>query len=268
MGKKKKAPDCPKGAPLWMCTFSDMMSLLLAFFVMLLSFSSMDNRKVKEALTSLHGAFGVLEAEQHSRTDAPIKIVSVSRKPSNKTPKGKLTKTEIKQKERIIQQLVKKSQARDKIDVKVTEGGLHLKIDGDVLFNPGESQLRPGADAVLRELAEPIMLYPNPVEIQGHTDDTPIGAGSRYRSNEHLSFERAYSVMRFYITQVGVEPDRLYCSAFGATMPIADNATVQGRIKNRRVEMVLKAVDEDMTIYNTPLFKPPIPIGELDIEPY
>ena len=270
MARKKKADNSAPGAPLWVLTFSDMMSLLLTFFVMLVAMSSLDNKKIKEALSSLHGAFGVMRLNQTTPKDRPLQMKAMSLQINKqRTPDGKLTRKNLKgAAQSIMQRLDEDPDARKAVEVEVTEKGLNVRMSGDVLFDVGSSQLSAAGRRLLDKVAPVLQPYNNRIEIRGHSDDSPPAPGGKYESNWHIGFLRAYAVMQYYQVEQGMARERFDLGSSADTRPVAPNDTVSGRAKNRRVEILLLADDEDMHIYENPFFKPLVPYGDIRIEPY
>ncbi|MBE7559992.1 flagellar motor protein MotB [bacterium] len=264
---RKRKEDAGRGVPPWIITFSDMMSLLLTFFIMLVALSSLDNRKVKEAISSLHGAFGVMQTSQYSPRDKPIPSRAVAMDASKRKPEGKLVKSQMEGVARALIQEVDQLKAREAVDVEVLEDGLHLRLKNDVLFAPGSADLVPEGLRLLDSLAKQLEPYSNVIEIQGHSDSTRTTSG-RFPTNWHLSFARAYAVMQHYVVERGMERSRFKLAALADTQPLADNDTEAGRARNRRVELVLRAAEEDLAMFDNPMFKPLLPMKDIQIEPY
>lgn len=129
-------------------------------------------------------------------------------------------------------------------DVTISElqGKLTVDILDRILFDSGEAQLKPEGQEVLRKVAGVLAQYPNRrVHVIGHTDNIPIrtGARSRFPSNWELSTARAVAAVRFLSEQAGVDPRRLGAVGYGEFRPLADNATPEGRAKNRRIALVV-----------------------------
>ena len=235
MAKKCKC-ECPECMPEWLATFGDLMSLLLCFFVLLLSMSTMDAKKVKEAIGSLAGALSVLEGGTQTE---------VSR---NRIQKA----TPIEKNDETAQTVNKLSQAVAEfreftaggkgpaIVMEEGEEGFFIRLPADITFKPGSAQISDEDSLLfLKRIAIIIKEYlPKNVEIQikGYTDNQPPPSTSPYTDNWELSAARALSVLKILIKD-GVSPKQLSAAAYGEYHPIAANATPEGRAKNRRVEI-------------------------------
>jgi len=253
MAKKCKC-ECPKCMPGWLATFGDLMSLLLCFFVLLLSMSTMDAKKVKEALGSLAGALSVLEGGTQTE---------VSRERIQKaTPiqKQEETTQTVNKLSQAITEFKQFSKGGKGFNVTLNEGeeGFFIRLPADITFAPGSAEIN-NEDALLflKRIAIIIKQYlPKNVEIQirGFTDNTPPPKDSPYKDNWELSAARALAVLRILIEN-GVNPKQLSAAAYGPYHPIASNNTPEGRAKNRRVEIWFFAKKEQEKIQKSVLDK-------------
>ena len=223
----KKCPECKAGAPEWMVTFSDMTTLLLTFFVLLLSMASLDQRKIKQALGSLQGALGVLESGQKSEMGkeeilSRLDFVTKSKKSESKMLSG-------------IRNYIEQSNLSSSVSVVKTEKGISVRIMDSVLFTPGGADVLESAKPILEKLAGIMKDSPYNVAVEGHTDDIPIST-PRFPSNWELSTARATSVAK-YLISIGVKPDTLSVSGYAQYHPVVPNITLENRARNRRVEI-------------------------------
>jgi len=232
---KKKCPECPECLPEWLAAFGDLMSLLLCFFVLLLSMSSMDAKKVSEAIGSLSGAMSVLEGG--TKTEISKQRIQES------TPIQKQDETS-EAVNRIMQAVIDANEMMEKghgptISVEEAEEGFKIQLPASLLFKPGQAKIE-NQDALLflKRVALIIQQLPKNLEIgvQGYTDNVPPGKNSPFVDNWELSAARAISVLKELIAD-GVDPHRMFAAGYGEYHPIATNATAKGREKNRRVEI-------------------------------
>ena len=219
------------------------MSLLLCFFVLLLSMSSMDAKKISEAIGSLAGAMSVLEggtkteiSKQRILESTPIE----SREESSQ------------QVNRINQAIAEMNEMREKgkgpaVSLSESEDGFVLRLPASLLFKPGQAKIE-NEDALLflKRIALLIEELPNDLEVsvRGHTDDSQPGANSVFQDNWDLSSQRAVSVLK-ELEIGGVKPDRMHAAGFAQYRPEASNANEKGRAKNRRVELYFYARKKD-----------------------
>lgn len=233
--KKKKAAPA-SGAPMWMVTYGDLMSLLLTFFVLLLSFSTIaEPQKFQDAIMSIRTALGVMPDN-----------VSMQFQPRDHTSASN------ERMRRMARELRRRLQVTgQETDVNVRmheqEGILQITLPNAVLFDSGSAQLRAGSEGLMRDVAEVLAMATGAmIEVRGHTDDIPIGAGSPFRDNFDLSYARSKSVTQSLHT-IGQIPLRQFeMIACGPSQPVATNETPEGRAENRRVELFIRGdLEED-----------------------
>ncbi len=258
--QRKKSDDAPSGAPEWMCTFSDMMSLLLCFFVLLFAMSSTEDKKMTQAAGSMKAAFGGLPAPYVIPPIPDRHTEPLISRPAQTVRRTSYAKEELLREE---QQRIKALNLQNVIQVTGTELGITFRLSGDVLFEPGQYQLQAEGIAALEFVAGELIQFPtNPVKVDGHTDNT--NASGDPRVNWLLGANRAYTVMKF-LTGMGspagqVSEDRIVYESFGEYQPLpgADNTTAIGRKQNRRVDITLLQTDEgDGTYFRDPFAKDP-----------
>jgi chemotaxis protein MotB len=235
MAKKHKCPECPPpGAPPWMATYADMVTLLLTFFVLLLSFATMEQVKFNVAMTSLRGALGVLNSRQGVS-------VPVSNMPQFQIGRGRLDQV-VEQMVQQIQSELRQMNLADLLQVNQTRDRLHFTLSEPLLFESGRAEVRQEADEILSVIAEIINMIPFEVRVEGHTDNIPIRT-ARFPSNWELSFGRGLALTQKFM-EFGVNPSRFQVIGYGEHRPLAENTTAQGRAINRRVEVIINLRDE------------------------
>ncbi len=235
MAKKKKCPDCPPGAPAWMTTFSDMTTLLLTFFVLLITMANFEPVKYALTVQSLQGAFGVLE----TFPTVPIHpIVNIPKKTGDEQTK----KESLKDAEK-IKQIVQTKNLQDAVKVDVTEKGIAIMLRDPVGFASGSADLKEQGKEILKDISEVIKSNPDlKVRVEGHTDNVPINS-QRYRNNWELSSARSLSVVQLLSTQTGIKPENMSAVGYGEYRPIAPNTTPEDRSKNRRIQIFVDYVN-------------------------
>ena len=228
---KRPQPPGDEGAPAWMVTFSDLTTLLLTFFVLLLSFANMDIVKFREMLGSIKDAFGV----QVKRQEAEYVAFS----PSPYEKKSDLTKDEefvLGMVLRIRSLFEADKETKGLVEIAVVKDKVLLRVRNSIMFKPGSAKLLPQAYPILNKIIK--ILEENNVDLKviGHTDDTPVERGP-YPSNWELSAARAGAVVRYIITHSKViKPTRLQAIGLADTRPLVPNINEENRAKNRRVE--------------------------------
>ncbi len=241
MAKRDRCPPQKKGSDSWIMTYGDMMSLLLTFFVLIVSFSSIQESKFQEAAMSLSDAFGVLQS--------PPSVIEM--RDDVVTPLKSASQRDILHEVREMEQSLLDMGLDQEIDIEVTEEGVAFRIHAPFLFESGKADLKSETQGVLNTLAKFIKKVPYPLRIEGHTDSIPI-ATKQFPSNWELSAARAVSVARYFQAQ-GVIPQRLEAVGYGEYHPLATNETPAGREANRRVEMFLKVDPEQGLPQELPL---------------
>jgi chemotaxis protein MotB len=231
--KKQKVRDCPAGAPAWMVTYSDLVTLLLTFFVLLLSMASLDPVRFTEASSSLKDAFGIARDPAH--VDFAIPVLP-SPPISDFSPIQRQTTEKVYEK---IKSQIDSLRLNDSVGVlKRDDESVVLRINDSVLFAPGQVKIAPQSYPVLRMVGDIIQPLPMDLRIEGHTDDSPQ-ADSQLGSWD-LSIERSISVLRFFTRSDLLPLDRMAAIGYGKQRPVRPNSDEASRALNRRVDFVLR----------------------------
>ncbi len=229
MGKKKcKCPPPEAGIPGWVVTYGDMMSLLLTFFILLVSFSSIQESKFKEAMESLQGALGVL-AKYNTVIDLQNMVVHEARQTDT---------SEIYYQIKKLEQFLLDEGLDQAVEIEMMADGIRLRVVDSFLFPSARADLQPGALKLLDKIGGLLDGMGKDIDISGHTDSVPINT-PRFPSNWELSAARAIAVARRF-QELGVNPQRMSAVGYGEFRPLETNATEEGRATNRRVEIFLK----------------------------
>ncbi len=243
MGKKCKQQECPKCLPGWLAAFGDLMSLLLCFFVLLLSMSTMDAKKVSEAVGSLAGALSVLEGGTQTEISPKRNQQATPIESQDETAqKLKTLKKSIVE----INEMTKSADAAQ-TSLEEAEDGFILRLPATLLFKKDSAKIEnEDGKLFLKRVALIIDKLPKDISLNviGHTDDTQRHKGDRWESNWQLSTARATSVVEELIKN-GVEPKILTACGKAEFDPIASNLTPEGKQKNRRVELYFFSLKND-----------------------
>ena len=218
MAKRKEDP--PEGAPEWLLTYGDMITLVLCFFVLLFSMSEIKADKLTRTMQAFQSQFGVLP-----RFKASVQIFVQPRT---------LTQTEAN--------VLRNGPPGVNLNVEAIDQGKKMKIAiaGKQLFRQNEAILLPAGRTYLQTYIAPELKgYENKIEVRGHTAAAPSGTESSFRDEWELSYARAYAVMRYLVDTCGIEERRFRVVAAGSTEPITSNLTPMGQERNRRVEIVM-----------------------------
>ncbi len=264
--------DCPKcppaGAPLWLATFADLMSLLMCFFVLLLSFATMDAKKFKATAESMENAFGVQRDIEAAEIPMGTSIIAQHFSPASTNPtlleeikqSTSQTSTSLdvsleekeKMKQEIMEQALESTQAEaEKIEerlkgdigkglVSVETQGLKIiiRINEKGSFGSGTAILKTGFKPVMNRITQSVIEAKGKVLVSGHTDNIPI-ATDWYRSNWELSAGRSVSVAEFMLKNKKLDPKRIIIEGHADSQPLVPNTSNENRAKNRRVEVIL-----------------------------
>ena len=254
---KKKQEDPPAGSPAWMATFSDLMNLLLCFFVLLFSMSSVDEKKWEEVAASFSQTFSVFTSGATAIGDGLLISNGVSQLNQldeyiNSTGKAaedveeatdilaEVEKQKMEASEELsekVEEALEESGLEDVIDMDFTSQYVQLTINGALLFPSGSAELSDDAAEVLSQVGIILERYADStIEIEGHTDSVPMHS-ARFASNNELSDARALSVFYYLIENTNLDPAIIKHSGRGEYLPVADNGTPEGRALNRRVEI-------------------------------
>jgi chemotaxis protein MotB len=234
---------CPEGAPAWLATMGDLMSNLLVFFVLMLSFANTDKQIFLETMESIQTAFGVIDTNsaQSFNADTLIDWQSKSSTPCEASRMDQASQAPSMD-QRIMQQVqqaIAKNGLSRVVEADASERGVIVRVKGNALFTPASDQLLPISFVFLDEIIRITEEFPYELSIEGHTDDSDIDS-SRFPTNWHLSTARSISVLRYMVDAGKIDPSRVAVSGFGSTRPLVPNDSPENRAANRRVEFVYK----------------------------
>lgn len=235
---EKKCPECKAGAPEWMTTYGDMVTLLMAFFVMLFAFSNIDAQKFEQVMQSFQGSAGILSG---GVTINQNDLIFEALPESNITETVQTVEDNLEVLKETIQDYIELKELETEVSVEFDTRGLIIRFKDNALFDSGSANLKRSSEDILRFIGELLKneeFMDRAVRVEGHTDNVPIST-ARFPSNWELSTTRSTNVIKFFINQAQIAPSRLSASGYGEYYPIADNATPEGRAKNRRVDIVI-----------------------------
>lgn len=249
---RKKPEEEPENVERWLVSYADFITLLFAFFVVMYAISSLNEGKYRILSDSISSAFrnipgNAIGSMVQLNPHAPLPVVIPLHKPqppSIKTDAAhqrtrEVLRNKAKEISDALAPLVQQGQVR------VTEGalGITVEINASVLFESGEARLQIPAIRALTAVGQILSGTDFPIAVEGHTDNAPIST-PLFPSNWELSGARAASVVRLFV-ESGVDPRRLSASGFAEQRPIADNASLEGRQRNRRVAINLESRTPD-----------------------
>ncbi len=249
MMNRRKSPEAPseEGAPAWMNTYGDMVTLLLTFFVLLFTVSTVDAKKWQEIVQSFTGqrivAIAPLDPGEPQEGDADL----VRSKTPPPTPEPTPFNIE-KDKDdfsRLFQSIkihIVENSLDTQLNVHRENQVIILHITESALFDSGKDAIRQDARELLSSIVEIFDEYEGTIEliqIEGHTDNVPIHS-ARFESNWELSTSRAVKVVKYFLDNSSIAPMKYAASGYGEYRPIAGNDSEEGKAKNRRVDFVIR----------------------------
>ncbi len=245
MARRRREENQPAGSPAWMTTYADIVTLLLAFFVILFSMSEIDIEKFKAVISSFQGSLGVLEGGQvleegelnaENMNDYYEEIYRHSITPTEESDE------EFGDLQARVQEYIQAEGLDASVLVSLESQGLMLRFQDDVLFDSTEAELKSEAEEVLRFITDILQeedLEDKFIRVEGHTDNLPMLPGSDFETNWELSVARAVSAGRYMIEEENIDPSRISMAGYAEHQPIAGNNTPEGRGQNRRVDIVI-----------------------------
>lgn len=245
--KRQKQPEESGGGAGWVTTFSDLMSLLLTFFILLFSMSTVSEEKFTAASISVKNAFigegaggGILDGglmDDDSDTGD-----GASEEDAGPSIDQAILRDEIPQ--AILEMyaealaLIDSEGITDLVTVSIDQNGIYLDIQESILFQSGQAELKDGGKEALDSLIDLLTINEHDIVIEGYTDNVPIRS-QEFPSNWELSTSRALSVVYYLIDEKEISPSRLSARGYGEYSPVVPNDTPENRAKNRRVNIVL-----------------------------
>ncbi|NLX61713.1 MAG: flagellar motor protein MotB [Tissierellia bacterium] len=211
----------------WLTTYSDMVTLLLCFFVLLYTFSTLDVQRFKSVLASFQGGSGMLDG---SDTIIPEELNLI---------KAEDDLTSLKD---ILENYAMISNLEEEITISIEERGLIIRFMDRVLFDPGKADIKPEAYDILDSIAEILNSeeFGNRlIKVEGHADTTPVNPADGFPTNWELSAIRATNVLRYLVEEKNIDGSRISSSGYSFYRPIAPNDTKENKAKNRRVDIVI-----------------------------
>lgn len=233
MGRKKREEEHKAGAPEWMATYADTVTLLLCFFVLLFASSSVDSQKYQAVVQSLSGALGVLDSGT-TVSLAPL----INNYPSDNPTDSPSESEELLEMQAEIQKVLEDSKLDGQVKLEINERGLLIRFLENVLFDSGKDNLTPQAMQIIDRVSEILKDTPKKILVEGHTDNIPIST-YKFPSNWELSTTRAVNVVKYMIDHNGIAAVRLSAAGYADQHPISENTSIEGRKNNRRVDMVI-----------------------------
>jgi chemotaxis protein MotB len=234
--KRRKHNEEHENAERWLLTYADLITLLLAFFIMMYVFSKKDAQKYDEVASHLKTIFsgGTGLAGKGSVTAAsPIDM------PSKGASSGEIKR----QLESELMDSNRNKPGGENISVLSDERGVVIRVLDKAFFDEGKAELKDGAKGALDKIVPIIKSVDNHVRIEGHTDNVPIKT-NEFKSNWELSVRRATEVVRYFVEKRGLPPDRISATGYAEYRPIVQNNSPKNKSLNRRIEIIVVKSNE------------------------
>jgi chemotaxis protein MotB len=240
--KKPEEPEKPENSERWLLTYSDMITLLMAFFIVLYAISNVEKSKAAALSESLNEAFNIATEGQSGAGGLGGGGGSASGqtlRPSAGTglsPKASSKKTPFRER---ANSTLRANINQGSMRISTEARGVVVALSGDVFFAKGDVSLNADSLQQLEQVADLLRGLPQDIVVEGHTDTTPVERSDRYASNLMLSAARAVSVAEA-LEMLGVPKERISAAGYGDSRPLKTNDTPEGRAYNRRVDILIK----------------------------
>jgi chemotaxis protein MotB len=233
----------------WLVSYSDLITVLFALFVVLFASSYRDNQVIRKLSTAIHIGFQQLGAFQgqkiegrESSPDVPSDVSPgpspVAGQPAAKDTLSTAPPVDFAQLRQQLEAAISDEIRNREVVMRVTPEGFVISLNDMGFFNSGQAVLMPGAAGKIRRIATVLAEHGLDLRVEGHSDDQPIHT-PQYRSNWELSTARAMAVLMLLVDDSGIDPRKISIAGYGQYRPVADNSTPEGRRQNRRVDLVV-----------------------------
>ena len=245
MRRRRKRPvEEPTNHDRWLISYSDFITLLFAFFVVLFSSSYRDKQTIKNLSEAIHIGFQSLGAFSGGKSETGVAYpnlpvdpsVSVQ-PPSRQSAASGVDIVELRQQ---LEGAIGQELKNHEVDTRVTPEGFVISLKELGFFNSGQAVLLPGAAAKIERIASVLSQHGLELRVEGHSDNQPIH-NAQFNSNWELSTARALAVMQHLVDDSGFDPRKISVAGYGEYRPVADDSTPEGRRMNRRVDLVVVA---------------------------
>jgi len=233
----------------WLIPYADILTLLLALFIVLFALSSIDAQKFERLARAFNSNFdggaSVLEypsplpQQEMENIEENKQNGKVQNEPHDNDESGNSDQEELAEVQNRFNQYIEENNLKNNIKTSLNEEGLLITIRDDILFDSGSAKVRKKDEILATDIAKMLAMgSARNVVISGHTDNVPIH-NSNFDSNWHLSVMRAVNVMKIILENKNLDPSKFSAKGYGEYKPVASNDTAEGRQKNRRVEILI-----------------------------
>ena len=228
MARQRRREEPSGGSPEWLTTYSDLVTLLLCFFILLFSFSSVDSEKFQSIMASFQGGTGVLSGG--TILDFPMEF-----------PEDNL-EAELVEILKDLEEYAETLNLGEKITIKPEERGIVIRFMDNIFFDSGSAEIKKESLEILKTVAEVLNreeFSTRHIKVEGHTDSDQIVKVSKFPTNWELSSARATNVLRYLVETGNIEGNRISSSGYSYYRGVAPNDTPENKAKNRRVDIVI-----------------------------
>ncbi|WP_159885476.1 flagellar motor protein MotB [Paenibacillus puerhi] len=243
---KRKRGQAPENHERWLITYSDLITLLLIFFIIMYAMSQIDAQKYEVLAQSLKFEFTKSDSIVPQGQGITGSLHPPGQPDTSTAGQDKGQTAQQLEKEKQLEDLLEKVQAyieennlQAQVSAADTRRGVAVTLNDLFLFDLGKAELKQDAVPILTQLAALFQKLNSTVSIEGHTDDLPLSTGSVYKDNWGLSQARSLSVLRYFIYDAQMDAKKFVSTSYADTRPVADNTSEENRAKNRRVEIVV-----------------------------
>jgi chemotaxis protein MotB len=231
--RRKRREEEQENHERWLLTYSDLITLLLAFFIMMYTLSKQDAQKYQEVTAHLRAIFTGGEAVfYHPSAQASTSAVSL---PSPEAMNAEI----MKQLEEEIKSVTPLEIMQNNFKIFVDERGIVVRALDKTFFDEGKADLKDRAKNTIEKIIPTLKKVDREVRIEGHTDNIPINT-AEFRSNWELSVRRATEVVRYVIERGDFSPDKISAAGYAEYRPLTDNGSAENRAMNRRIEIIIE----------------------------
>ncbi|NLW22289.1 MAG: flagellar motor protein MotB [Tissierellia bacterium] len=213
--------------PSWLTTYSDLVTLLLCFFVLLFAFSEIDAQKFRSIISSFQGGIGVFDGGTSLDLEFDLEIPE---------------ENELERLKNLLEENSESTGFGSEINISIEERGLIIRFMDNVLFDSGKADLKPESIEILKYIGQVLNseeFKDRLIKVEGHTDTDPIIYSEEFPTNWELSAIRATNVLRYLVEIENIDGSRISSSGYSYYRPIAPNDTKENKAKNRRVDIVI-----------------------------
>lgn len=246
--RRNRHPEEPASHERWLVSYSDFVTLLFAFFVVLFASSYRDNQKIHKLSQAIHVGFQQMGAFSGGEEAHGVAYPDLPPDPSTYTPlvhhpppppaPAAEASDDVMQLRRQLEGAIGQELKDHQVVMRVTPEGFVISLNELGFFDSGQAVLLPGAAGKIERIANVLSLHGLDLRVEGNSDDQPIHT-AQFSSNWDLSTARAMAVMRLLVDKAGFDPKKISIAAYGQYRPVADNGTPEGRRQNRRVDLVV-----------------------------